>query len=190
MIKAPELQVRGSCFRGTNFWAYSEAYQIPGCIAKYEDVGFRLVLENKEMKEVAGGSGGNVPISANTSFRSIFPDDETSKFIGFRLTFTGKESMNSNPNDTNISDIVAVLSARQKTHGDFQNQATISQLLKKGAAASPNWDGLDNQKQEALHMILHKVSRILCGNPNEPDHWIDIQGYARLGQSSCDNSQK
>jgi hypothetical protein len=25
-----------------------------------------------------------------------------------------------------------------------------------------------------------KMSRILCGNPNEPDHWRDIAGYATL----------
>jgi hypothetical protein len=25
---------------------------------------------------------------------------------------------------------------------------------------------------------------IVSGNPNEPDHWLDIEGYARLGRES------
>ena len=29
-------------------------------------------------------------------------------------------------------------------------------------------------------MILHKIGRILAGDPNHKDHWVDIAGYANL----------
>ena len=28
-------------------------------------------------------------------------------------------------------------------------------------------------------MIAHKIARIICGNPNHLDHYIDIVGYAQ-----------
>jgi hypothetical protein len=31
-------------------------------------------------------------------------------------------------------------------------------------------------------MILHKLARVLSGNPDNADHWDDIGGYARLGR--------
>jgi hypothetical protein len=35
-------------------------------------------------------------------------------------------------------------------------------------------------QRESLEMNQHKVARILAGNPDEPDHWFDIAGYATL----------
>jgi hypothetical protein len=29
-------------------------------------------------------------------------------------------------------------------------------------------------------MIVHKISRIVNGNPDKVDHWVDIAGYATL----------
>jgi hypothetical protein len=28
-------------------------------------------------------------------------------------------------------------------------------------------------------MIAHKIARIICGNPNHLDHYIDVVGYAQ-----------
>ena len=33
---------------------------------------------------------------------------------------------------------------------------------------------------EALEMIVHKIGRIVNGNPDKVDHWVDIAGYAKL----------
>jgi hypothetical protein len=33
---------------------------------------------------------------------------------------------------------------------------------------------------EALEMIVHKIGRIVNGNPDKIDHWVDIAGYAKL----------
>jgi hypothetical protein len=39
---------------------------------------------------------------------------------------------------------------------------------------------MDDDMAETLSMIAHKIGRIIAGNPEEPDHWRDIAGYAQL----------
>lgn len=71
------------------------------------------------------------------------------------------------------------LNERGKTHGNFIEQARTSQELKnilKTHGSQP----LTKDQHEALETICMKISRILHGNPNEPDHWRDIAGYATL----------
>lgn len=77
-------------------------------------------------------------------------------------------------------DINDTLAQRQHTHGEFADNADIMQTLKDAVRARPGWGRLDATKREALDMILHKVGRIVTGNPEEPDHWLDVQGYAKL----------
>ena len=45
---------------------------------------------------------------------------------------------------------------------------------------TPNWDNLDFDQKESLEMIVHKIARILNGDPNYDDSWIDIGGYSKL----------
>lgn len=70
---------------------------------------------------------------------------------------------------------------RTATHGDFDKVAMVAQPLKNHtrAVASPR---VGFVHQEAIDMILHKIARIAVGNPNELDHWRDIEGYAKLVQ--------
>jgi hypothetical protein len=75
-----------------------------------------------------------------------------------------------------------VLAQRQNTHGDFTDNARVMQSLKDCVIAESGWQKLTLVQREALHMILHKVGRIVSGNPNEPDHWLDIAGYATLAK--------
>ena len=44
----------------------------------------------------------------------------------------------------------------------------------------PNWGHMSADKREALHMISHKLSRIVCGKSDFKDTWVDISGYATL----------
>lgn len=76
--------------------------------------------------------------------------------------------------------IEAILAERGKTHGDFTDNARVMQALKRIVHAEVGWDKLTDVQREALHMILHKVGRIISGNPNTKDHWDDIAGYAKL----------
>jgi hypothetical protein len=44
----------------------------------------------------------------------------------------------------------------------------------------PGWQRLACDQREAFEMNAHKVGRILNGDPNWPDSWHDIAGYAQL----------
>lgn len=88
---------------------------------------------------------------------------------------------------------MSVIFERAKTHGDYSIQSALSQDLKRrirqeGAKLTP-------QQTEAIEMICVKLARIVCGNPNEPDHYRDISGYAELilksleGQKPGDETQ-
>jgi hypothetical protein len=79
-----------------------------------------------------------------------------------------------------MTDVKDILAERGKVHGDFSDHARFAQSLKRIAQTSPNWNALANVQTEALEMILHKVARILAGDPNHADHWDDIAGYATL----------
>jgi hypothetical protein len=75
-----------------------------------------------------------------------------------------------------------ILAEKEKTHGQFMITAAVSQELKRTLRhASAKWEALSNEQKEALDGICLKLSRIVSGNPDEADHWIDIMGYAELG---------
>lgn len=80
---------------------------------------------------------------------------------------------------TNLND---TLSERGARYGTFVGHASITQLLKGDIAQgllSRN-KKLANDQQEALDMICHKIGRIVNGDPDYADSWIDIAGYAQL----------
>lgn len=74
-----------------------------------------------------------------------------------------------------------LLNQRQKTHGEFKENALISQDLKRFYRKCHGWDNMSNVQREALDMIALKMSRILSGQSCFKDHWDDIAGYAALG---------
>lgn len=84
--------------------------------------------------------------------------------------------------------LTEVLEARQKTHGDFSDHSRITQGLKNVVAMElykrdeRGQPQLAPEQREAIDMILHKIGRVIAGNPNEPDHWVDIAGYAQIAQ--------
>ena len=70
-----------------------------------------------------------------------------------------------------------ILEERAKVHGDFKQQAHVAVLLKGVIVGKGRFSAVH---EEALSMILHKVARIVAGDPNHRDHWDDIAGYATL----------
>jgi hypothetical protein len=77
-----------------------------------------------------------------------------------------------------MSDIHVLLNERGERYGTFENHAAISQSLKRVMFATEK--KLDDDQSEALEMIAHKIARILNGDPNYVDSWLDIAGYATL----------
>lgn len=78
-----------------------------------------------------------------------------------------------------LFDIKKVLDERGSQYGDFRTQGFIAQRLKEIARDTHGFDRMEDYQREAIDMILHKISRLLNGNPNHLDSWVDIEGYAR-----------
>lgn len=82
------------------------------------------------------------------------------------------------------TEISKILDERGKNYGDFDTHARITMKLKIQIENhlkefNPN-SKITLDQIEALHMICHKIGRIVNGDPNYIDSWIDIAGYAKL----------
>ena len=76
----------------------------------------------------------------------------------------------------------AILYERNINYGTFLDNARITQRLKAVAHqfAGQNNKTFDADQAEALDLIFTKIGRILNGDSNHIDSWIDIAGYATL----------
>lgn len=85
--------------------------------------------------------------------------------------------------------IEKILKEREATHGGFPVKATTIQVFKNLMRGTERWRDLTFAQQEALDMIMTKIGRILHGNPNELDHWLDIIGYTKLISDELEQTQ-
>lgn len=82
-----------------------------------------------------------------------------------------------------MTDINDVLDERGSRYGKFEDHAAITMALKnviQYSSGGVKWECLRSSQKEALHMICHKIGRIVNGDPNYIDSWVDIVGYAQL----------
>lgn len=79
----------------------------------------------------------------------------------------------------------ALTKVRGPVHGNFAEGATITQGVLALFQGGSSWGRMSAAKKEALHMIVHKMHRIVTGNPDHKDHWDDIGGYGQLGADDC-----
>ena len=80
---------------------------------------------------------------------------------------------------------IDILTERQRTHGDFAENARVSQIIKEAYRSSPGWAKLDDVEREAMDMIALKFSRVLSGRSLSKEHWEDVTGYSRLVERTC-----
>ena len=75
-----------------------------------------------------------------------------------------------------------ILEERGNRYGKFSGHAEISQRLKGVVREFEAKRGCDlaPDQREALEMVMHKIARIINGDPNYHDSWADIAGYAKL----------
>ena len=79
-----------------------------------------------------------------------------------------------------ITNVNEMLKGREARYGSFQGHSKISQDIKDVMKVTSGWEKVEDDQIEALEMIAHKIARILNGDPNYADNWIDIAGYATL----------
>lgn len=82
--------------------------------------------------------------------------------------------------DVKPTGIDATLAERGSRYGRFEDHSEVSQALKKVVFTKRPRETLATDQVEALEMICHKLGRIVNGDPNYADSWVDIAGYAKL----------
>lgn len=75
-----------------------------------------------------------------------------------------------------------IITERNKTHGDFDENARVAQSFKDIMRGAAGWSYTTLAQRQALDEIATKISRIVSGRMFFADHWIDIEGYAALGR--------
>jgi hypothetical protein len=85
-------------------------------------------------------------------------------------------------------DLIEILKERGTRYGPFINQAHIAQQMKKvirdGLAVNATFQNFGDARkaviEEGLEMIAHKIARLVNGQPDDEDSWVDISGYASV----------
>lgn len=73
-----------------------------------------------------------------------------------------------------------ILNDREKNYGDYSDVSDTSQRIKYVLRQNPGWEDLYPFQRESLDMIANKIARIINGNNEYADSWVDICGYAQL----------
>lgn len=76
--------------------------------------------------------------------------------------------------------LTEVLSQRGARYGQFKDQAVYADAINELVISSPNYATMAPDQREALRIIGNKIARILNGDPDYDDSWVDIAGYATL----------
>lgn len=79
-----------------------------------------------------------------------------------------------------MNDTYKLLAEREKTHGNYEETARISQAIKSAMNTSDGWPALESDMKESLELIATKIGRIISGDRESKEHWEDISGYAIL----------
>ena len=73
-----------------------------------------------------------------------------------------------------------ILQQRGSTYGDFAELAEFEQVVKDIFKSRDNWWNLKPFQRTAIEMIIHKLARIMNGNVDYKDNYVDICGYCQL----------
>ena len=76
------------------------------------------------------------------------------------------------------TEVRSTLDERGSRYGDYLDNANLTQDLYHIIARQN--DNLRPFELETIHMVCHKCARILCGDPNYLDNYVDINGYIQL----------
>jgi hypothetical protein len=79
-----------------------------------------------------------------------------------------------------MSNVNEILAERGSRYGVFSEHARVTQGIKDRMRDSKNWKFLEDDMKESLEMLAHKMGRILNGDPDYADSWVDIAGYSQL----------
>lgn len=90
------------------------------------------------------------------------------------------------------------LDERGGNYGPFDRHALAAQQLKQivraHLATNKRYNALSIMSKatvdEGLDMIMHKVARLINGDPLHDDSWVDIAGYATITNKFANEANK
>ena len=135
----------------------------------------------KPARPIAAASPANIAGPLPTPLDDPEPDVVVASGAGTPGAGPGPGAAPAPAKGTGVEGLVA---AREETHGDFDNQASVTQRIKLAIRAGKNWPVLSPGQTEALEQMASKIGRIVSGDADHPDHWDDIAGYAVLGRDA------
>jgi hypothetical protein len=117
--------------------------------------------------------------------RSMVPKTKAPEIGSAPMYGVSESELASNPNYRNLAaseenTVTQVLVERGKDYGDYASKAQFIQGVKYLMRSSPSWEAMDADMRESMEMIAHKMGRVVYGDSNYADSWIDIAGYAKL----------
>lgn len=86
--------------------------------------------------------------------------------------------------------IKEILNERGNNYGEFKEHAQITQGIKNAIKAGVSWSICTDSQREALEMVAHKIGRIVNGDPNYEDSWVDLIGYTQLALEDIQEVKK
>ena len=82
-----------------------------------------------------------------------------------------------------------IIDSRAKTHGDYEKAAELEDKIFEALENMDSWYSLEPRHRKSLRNIVTKMARIMAGDPNFPDHWEDIAGYALLAAKTSQGDE-
>lgn len=76
--------------------------------------------------------------------------------------------------------IEITLIERGNQYGDVGLQSAVFTEIMDAMGKTGRVSSMPPVVRQSLCMIALKMSRIVCGDPMDPDSWLDIAGYAKL----------
>jgi hypothetical protein len=122
----------------------------------------------------------NVLVAASNAAIDITTDTTPERME--ELVFKATQGRDRTAAPKALEGIDATLAERGSKYGKFIDHAAVTCKLKntlRSHAAMLGKSFLPDQA-EALDMICHKLGRIVNGDPDYADSWVDIAGYAKL----------
>ena len=89
-------------------------------------------------------------------------------------------------NETKVN-VKDVLEQRGNTYGEFKDVARTTELLSN--LMPDKYSERTHSMDMALYMIASKIARIVNGDPEHIDSWVDIAGYAQLVVNELEESK-
>jgi hypothetical protein len=132
-----------------------------------------------ETKYVPDGNGGLIGVVPTQGYytdygkTTVIAKDNNSKPL---IKTYGSAEKDPEP----VDEISATLKERGTRYGDFATHAEYAECFNLVYLSSPNWETMSPDCKESLRIIANKIGRILNGDPEYDDNWVDIAGYATL----------